>query len=89
MVDTQELEQIITKLKVQIEESPPLELMERQTLLETLSHDNIHYYTPHQCFYISPFDINGGLLPLTELSLGFSLCLHASMLSLQPFISYI
>jgi hypothetical protein len=33
--------------------------------------------TPHQCFYLSPFDINGkgylslGMLPLTELSLGF------------------
>jgi hypothetical protein len=46
--------------------------------METLSHDNIHAYTPHQCFYLSLFDINGkgylplGLLPLTELSLGFS-----------------
>jgi hypothetical protein len=49
--------------------------METPTLMETLNHDNIHVYTPHQCFYISPFDINGkgyqplGLLPLTELSL--------------------
>jgi hypothetical protein len=50
--------------------------METPELMETVSHDNIHGYTPDQCFYLSPFDINGkwylplGLLPLTELSLG-------------------
>jgi hypothetical protein len=50
--------------------------METPTLMETLSHDNTHAHTPHQCFYLSPFDINGkgylslGMLPLTELSLG-------------------
>jgi hypothetical protein len=69
--------------------------MATPTLMTTLIHDNIHAYTPHQCFYLSPFDINGkgylplGLLPLTELSLGFSPYLHASVLSLQAFISYI
>jgi len=50
--------------------------METPTLMETLSHDNIHAYIPHKCFYLSPFDINEkgylslGFLPLTELSLG-------------------
>jgi hypothetical protein len=49
--------------------------MATPTLMETLIHDNIHAYSPHQCFYLSPFEINGkgylplGMLPLTELSL--------------------
>ena len=58
-------------------QSPPFPLMATPTLMETLSHDTIHSYNPHQCFYISPFYINLkvylclGLLPLTKLSLGF------------------
>ena len=57
-------------------QSPPLALMATPTLMATLSHDNIHAYTLYQCFYLSPFDINGkgylplGLLRLTKLSLG-------------------
>jgi hypothetical protein len=38
--------------------------MAKPTLMATPSHDNIHAYTPHQCFYLSPFDINEkGYLP--------------------------
>ena len=82
-------------------QSPPLALMETPTLMETLSHYNIHAYTPHQCFYLSPFDINEkgylplGLLLLTGLSLGLlplSICLwyffyvYKPMITLSPFI---
>jgi hypothetical protein len=60
--------------------------------MATLSHDSIHAYTPHQCFYLSPFEINGkgylplGLLPLTELSLGM-LLLSTCLYALSPRIS--
>jgi hypothetical protein len=60
-----------------------LALITTPTLMATLSDDKIHDYTPHQCFILSPFDINGkgylslGLLPLTELSLGLLPYLHA------------
>jgi hypothetical protein len=73
--------------------------METPTLMETLRHGNTHAQTlsvtitPHQCFSLSPFDINGkgylsgylspfGVLPLTELSLGI-LPLSALPLSLH------
>ena len=68
--DKQKSIPIFHQPKTTVWQSPPLALM------ETLSHDNIHAYTPHKCFYLSPFNINGkgylplGLLPLTELSLG-------------------
>jgi hypothetical protein len=68
--------------------------------MTTLSHENTHAHTPHQCFYLSPFDINGkgylslgmlpltqltlGLLPLSTLSLGCSPCIHAYDYSLTP-----
>jgi hypothetical protein len=60
-------------------------------LMATLSHDNIYAYTPHKCFYLSPFDINGkwylplGLLPLIELSLGL-IPLFACLCALSPSI---
>jgi hypothetical protein len=40
-------------------------MMETSTLMETLKHGNTHAQnlyvtiTPHQCFSISPFEING------------------------------
>jgi hypothetical protein len=57
-----------------VSQSPPLALMATPTLMKTLIRDKIHVYTLHQCFYLSPFDINEkgyiplGMLPLTELS---------------------
>jgi hypothetical protein len=63
--------------------------MTTPTFMETLIHDNTHTHTPHQCFYLSPFDINGkrylslGLLPLTELSMGL-LPLSAMSFGLLP-----
>jgi hypothetical protein len=67
--------------------------MATPTLMATLSHDKIHAYTPHQCLYLSPFDINGkgylplGLLPLTELSLGM-FPLSTRLLFFFVFISF-
>jgi hypothetical protein len=67
---------IVHQPKPIVWQSPPLALMATPTLVATLSHDNIQAYNLHQCFYLSPFDINGkwylplGMLPLTELSLG-------------------
>ena len=62
-------------------QSPPLALM------ETLSHENTHAHTPHQCFYLSPFDINGKgyltlrLLPLSKCLWSFSVFLSFWLLS--------
>jgi hypothetical protein len=70
MNDNQLSKPIVQQPNPTILKSPPLSLM------ETLSHDNIHAYTPHQCFYLSPFGINGkgylplGMLPLSEIPLG-------------------
>ena len=73
MVDINDNQQSIPTIhqpKPTVLQSPPLALM------AALSHDKIHAYTLHQCFYLSPFDINGkgylplGLLPPTKLSLG-------------------
>jgi hypothetical protein len=73
MVDINDNQQSIPTIhqpKPTLRQNPPLALM------ATLSHDKIHAYTPHQCFYLSPFDINDkgylplGILYLTELSLG-------------------
>ena len=73
IVDINENQQYIPTInqpKTTIWQSPPL------ALIATLSQHNIHAYTLYECFYLSPFDINGkgylplGLLPLTELSLG-------------------
>ena len=92
MVDINENQQSIWTFhqhKPIVWQYPPLVLM------ATLSHGKMHAYTPHQCLYLSPFDINVkgylplGLLPLTELSLGCSPYLHASVLSLQLFLSCI
>jgi hypothetical protein len=49
--------------------------METPILMEIISHGK-NVISPNQCFYLSPFDINGkwylslGMLPLTEISLG-------------------
>jgi hypothetical protein len=63
---------------------PPLALMETPTLMETLRHGNTHAHyppviiIPNQCFYLSPFDINGkgylllGMLPLSSCLYYFS-----------------
>jgi len=65
-----------------IQQSHSLALMSTPTSMETLRHDNNYAHTSpvkivhHQCFYLSPFDINDkaylplGLLSLTEISLG-------------------
>jgi hypothetical protein len=80
-----------------VQQYPPLALMEKPTLMETIRHGNINAHappliiSPHQCFYLSTFDINGkgylplGLLPLTELSLGILLlsALYFGMLPLS------
>jgi hypothetical protein len=65
--------------------------MEAPTLMTTLSHDNTHAHNIHQCFYLSPFDINGkgylslGFLPLTELSLGLLPLSALSFVDSPPF----
>jgi hypothetical protein len=57
--------QLSINLNQLVQQSPPLALMETPTLMETLSHENTHAHAPpviiapHQCFYLSPFDING------------------------------
>ena len=55
--DNQKSIPIVHQPKPIVLQSPPLALM------ATLR-DNIHAYTPHQCFYLSPFFINGkGIFP--------------------------
>jgi hypothetical protein len=61
----------------------PLALMVKPTLMTTLRHGNTHSHappviiTPHQCFYLSTFDIKGegylalGMLPLSSWILFF------------------
>ena len=70
--------------KPTIQQSPPFALMESPTLMETLRHGKNHAQnlsltiTPHQCFSVSPFDINGkwylllGLPPLPSCLCYFS-----------------
>ena len=66
---------------------PPLALMETLTLMATLRCDKIHAYTPHQCFYLPPFEINGkGYLPLGMLPLWPSIPLEACLCDLSPSI---
>jgi hypothetical protein len=67
--------------------------METPTMMETLSHDNIHAYTPHQCFYLSPFDINNkgylplGLIPMSTCLFSLSPSIYIlHMINLFPFV---